>query len=33
MQTAAGRAEAGRRAGIMLRYLDDLRAEILNPRS
>ncbi|MCU0988858.1 MAG: HD domain-containing protein [Xanthomonadales bacterium] len=29
MQTAAGRAEAERRAGIMLRYLDDLRAEIL----
>jgi uncharacterized protein len=29
MQTAAGRAEAERRAGIMQRYLDDLRAEIL----
>jgi uncharacterized protein len=29
MQTAAGRAEAERRAGVMLRYLDDLRAEIL----
>jgi uncharacterized protein len=29
MQTAAGRAEAERRAAIMLRYLDDLRAEIL----
>jgi uncharacterized protein len=29
MQTAAGRAEAERRAGVMRRYLDDLRAEIL----
>lgn len=29
MQTAAGRAEAERRAGIMRRYLDDLRAEIV----
>ena len=29
MQTAAGRAEAERRAAIMVRYLDDLRAEIL----
>lgn len=29
MQTAAGRAEAERRAGIMRRYLDDLRVEIL----
>lgn len=29
MQTAAGRAEAERRAAIMLRYLDDLRAEIV----
>jgi uncharacterized protein len=29
MQTAAGRAEAERRAGVMHRYLDDLRAEIL----
>jgi uncharacterized protein len=28
MQTAAGRAEAERRAGVMRRYLDDLRAEI-----
>lgn len=29
MQTAAGRAEAERRAAIMRRYLDDLRKEIL----
>ena len=29
MQTGAGRAEAERRAGIMRRYLDDLRKEIL----
>jgi hypothetical protein len=29
MQTGAGRAEAERRAGIIRRYLDDLRAEIL----
>jgi len=29
MQTAAGRAEAERRAALMRRYLDDLRAEIL----
>lgn len=29
MQTAAGRAEAERRATLMRRYLDDLRAEIL----
>lgn len=29
MQTAAGRAEARRRANIMRRYLDDLRDEIL----
>ncbi|MEJ2384633.1 MAG: HD domain-containing protein [Xanthomonadales bacterium] len=29
MQTAAGRAEAQRRAELMRRYLDDLRAEIL----
>ena len=28
MQTAAGRAEAGRRAALMRRYLDDLRSEI-----
>jgi uncharacterized protein len=28
MQTKAGRAEAERRAGIMRRYLDDLRTEI-----
>jgi len=29
MQTAAGRAEAERRAGLMQEYLDALRAEIL----
>ncbi len=29
MQTEAGRAEAERRAGLMRRYLDDLRREIL----
>ena len=29
MQTESGRAEAERRAGIMRRYLDDLRAEVL----
>jgi len=28
MQTAAGRAEAERRAAVMRRFLDDLRAEI-----
>ncbi len=28
MQTEAGRAEAERRAVLMRRYLDDLRAEI-----
>jgi uncharacterized protein len=29
MQTKAGRAEAERRAALMLRFLDDLRSEIL----
>jgi uncharacterized protein len=29
MQTEAGRAEAERRAALMRRYLDDLRAEII----
>lgn len=31
MQTEAGRAEAERRAALMRRYLDDLRAEITPP--